>query len=240
MKKTYKIFFVIALIAFLFTVIIDIVIYKGISESFDESKKPSLAEIEGTESSTLWFVDRYYDEDIGNYVEISNADATDEYIAFVMSKDTTDVEYGAGSYYPIAYWKGEYETMDLAENEFQYHEYKLHGSDDSNVTPVNDVSEIIPDKLYFSDIDSWNGYTEGKSIIERYERYKEVKVYDESAYLGFERNEFNKGQIRLIGRGFAFVACLGVSVVGIVISCLFLTIGFVTKRRYNESINNVN
>ncbi len=55
-------------------------------------------------------------EESGEYYEVFSLSENSDFIAFCVPEEHLDeIPYMQGSYYPIAYWHGSYQTMDLSQ-----------------------------------------------------------------------------------------------------------------------------
>lgn len=55
-------------------------------------------------------------EKSGEYYEVFSLSENSDYIAFCVPEERLDeIPYMQGSYYPVAYWHGSYQTMDLSQ-----------------------------------------------------------------------------------------------------------------------------
>lgn len=141
-------------------------------------------QISDAEHDVLWEMESCYDEDLGTYIQIAEMNRTEEYIAFTMDEEDADIiDYGAGSYYPESYWKGDYTIENLSQNAFLSHEYRADDTDET-ATYIRDISEMEDGELYYSYGDRSKGYLKGEYIKEKYANCSEVRVYDISSYLG--------------------------------------------------------
>lgn len=101
---------------------------------------------ETSESGILTDVALLQTRDRGKYYEVYNVNS--EVIAFCVSEDQLDqIPSMAGSYYPVAYWSGQYQTMDLSQGFDIVRQYWL--SEDSLLSQV---------KVY--DFSAYKGHTQ--------------------------------------------------------------------------------
>lgn len=118
----------------------------------------------------------------GRYIVITDFDNSDV-IAFISDEDNIEIEFAKNSYNPVSYFNDDYETMDIAQEYFEYMEYSLYGDESAEV--ITDISEIDPESSYTSPEEY--GTQRGSVLISQYEDMKEIKAYDfNSSYLGFE------------------------------------------------------
>lgn len=115
----------------------------------------SAADKETSESGELMAVATLQAKEDGKYYELYEIDDRSEIIAFCVTQEQQgQIPYMLGSYYPVAYWSGQYQVMDLS-----------HGYE-----PVDS-----PLGRHGNHYQYWQGQDPGLS---------QVKVYDFSAYRG--------------------------------------------------------
>lgn len=117
MKKNKKIFNVclkvILPILIALTVLVMALTYLMVWESCNTV---SAADKETSESGELIEVALLRGEKDGKYYEVFGINGSPEIIAFCVSEEQIgQIPYMEGSYYPVAYWKGQYQVMDLSQ-----------------------------------------------------------------------------------------------------------------------------
>lgn len=72
--------------------------------------------LETAQHGTLWLIKEVKQKDSNLYYQIAQVDDSNEIIAFELRETELDsIRYGQNSYYPEAYWSGEYRIEDLSE-----------------------------------------------------------------------------------------------------------------------------
>lgn len=102
----------------LLTVLVMALTYRMVWKSCNDVSNEDLAM---AESSTLYLFTVLETGKEGCYYEVSRIDENEDspyagtYIAFqVTEEERNEIPYMAGSYYPTAYWYGDYQVMDLS------------------------------------------------------------------------------------------------------------------------------
>lgn len=102
----------------LLTVLVMALTYRMVWRSCNDVSKEDQAI---AESSILYLFTILETGEEGRYYEVSQIDNEDSpyagtYIAFRVTEEERDeIPYMAGSYYPTAYWYGDYQVMDLSD-----------------------------------------------------------------------------------------------------------------------------
>lgn len=233
--KRKNVFFILSAVVFTLTVALTILTYINVSSVFGtDVNEPTSEQIANAEHAVLWKQNTFYDEEIGKYIQIARVDDTEEYIAFVMDVNEDIIDYSAGSYYPVCYWKGDYHEGNLSEKEFLSNEYRAKTADETTVY-IKDISSIEDEMSYYSFGEKSRGYRKGISIKERYEKCSCVRVYDISAYIGSVQSEAHKGILKKVGQMVGLVLAAGICVVGGGVSLLLLIFGIYTRKKMSKN-----
>lgn len=92
-------------------------------------------------------------EEGGEYYEVFSLSENSDFIAFCMPEEHLDeIPYMQGSYYPVAYWHGSYQTMDLSQG-FSTVNAGYYGSND-----LEFQSRLTQVKVY--DFSAYRGHTQ--------------------------------------------------------------------------------
>lgn len=229
MKAKVNKYFVMIPVVIMITVVIMCVAYTGITDSFQDNDAGAYDKYENAEHDVLQKQDSYYDDTIGKYIQIAKTKTGGDLIAFAMDEDQDVIEYGAGSYYPESYWKGDSTYENMASKVFLSHEYREENSSEI----ITDISGIEDEKYYYSYGDTGKGYRKGSGIKQQYDDYTNVRCYDISSYIGFERSDFDKNKTQIIGKGFAILMMFPIGLIGLVI-CIVLLIGGIRAKNRRE------
>ena len=92
-------------------------------------------------------------EESGEYYEVFGLSKSSGFIAFCVPEECLDeIPYMQGSYYPVAYWHGSYQTMNLSQG-FNIINAGYYGSNDLEIQ-----SQLTQIKVY--DFSAYRGHTQ--------------------------------------------------------------------------------